>query len=131
MGEDMRFPWLFLVSILGASAVILGAVGAHVVRGDEIAEGRQNTALMYHMFSLLPITIAAFLSHQSAAKNWLATLSAGLSSVGVILFSGSLYFLAWSGTSLGFNITPTGGLFLIAGWLVLAVASFQKNARTD
>ncbi|MBV1889169.1 MAG: DUF423 domain-containing protein [Proteobacteria bacterium] len=122
----MRISWLFLVSILGASAIIMGAVGAHVVHGDDVAEGRQNTALMYHMFGLLPMMIAVYLRDKSGGKNRLATASVILSSLGVICFSGSLYFLAWSGTSLGFNITPAGGLLLIGGWLVLAAASLKK-----
>ena len=44
---------------------------------------------------------------------------------GILLFSGSLYGLALSGVrALGF-ITPLGGLALIAGWIVLALAALK------
>jgi len=45
--------------------------------------------------------------------------------VGILLFSGSLYGLAFSGVRvLGF-VTPFGGLALIAGWIALALAALK------
>jgi uncharacterized membrane protein YgdD (TMEM256/DUF423 family) len=42
--------------------------------------------------------------------------------VGVIVFSGSLYALALSNFRWFGAITPLGGLGMLAGWLVLALA---------
>jgi uncharacterized membrane protein YgdD (TMEM256/DUF423 family) len=53
---------------------------------------------------------------------------------GIVLFSGSLYLLS-TASLLGISnlkwlgpITPIGGLFLIAGWLLLAF-SIAKNEK--
>ena len=50
--------------------------------------------------------------------------------IGIILFSGSLFLIATSGLTglspsyYGF-ITPVGGLFFIAGWLMLFLSTFR------
>jgi uncharacterized membrane protein YgdD (TMEM256/DUF423 family) len=41
---------------------------------------------------------------------------------GVILFSGSLYLLALTGMKIFGPITPIGGILLIAGWVLFAIA---------
>ena len=53
--------------------------------------------------------------------------------IGTVLFSGSLYLLATAkliglaGLSILGPITPIGGLFFIAGWLLLGYAGMKKN----
>lgn len=47
------------------------------------------------------------------AKSWL---------LGIVLFSGSLYGLVFSGISALGMITPLGGLAFISGWLLLFTA---------
>jgi uncharacterized membrane protein YgdD (TMEM256/DUF423 family) len=44
--------------------------------------------------------------------------------VGIVLFSGSLYLLAYTGIRWLGAITPLGGLSLLAGWVVLAIRGF-------
>jgi uncharacterized membrane protein YgdD (TMEM256/DUF423 family) len=48
--------------------------------------------------------------------------------LGVVVFSGSLYALALSGVRAWGAVTPVGGLFLIAGWALLA-ASVARGGR--
>ena len=62
------------------------------------------------------------------------TLWAGrLFIIGIILFSGSLYFLTWVKAAVipGYNyvgaITPFGGLAFIAGWICLFVSAIGKR----
>lgn len=43
-----------------------------------------------------------------------------LIAAGMIVFSGSLYVLALTGTKWLGAITPFGGLFMIVGWLLIA-----------
>ena len=45
-----------------------------------------------------------------------------IGAAGIVLFSGSLYLLALTGTRWLGAITPIGGLCFIAAWLVLATA---------
>lgn len=126
----MKFPWLIVAVLLGALAVIFGAIGAHIVHGDETATRYQATALNYHMFGLVPIVIADILIRRNPEQILFANLSALLCTLGVLMFSGSLYYLAWTGNSVGFNITPAGGMLMIVGWICLVVpviSDFKRN----
>ena len=42
-------------------------------------------------------------------------------SAGVVIFSGSLYALALTGTKALGAVAPVGGLLLMAGWVTLAI----------
>ena len=48
---------------------------------------------------------------------------------GIVLFSGSLYALALTGTRAWGAVTPLGGLCLLAGWAALAVALLRPGGR--
>jgi uncharacterized membrane protein YgdD (TMEM256/DUF423 family) len=47
--------------------------------------------------------------------------------LGVLLFSGSLYWLALSGPDFLGPVTPLGGVAFIAGWLALAVSALPRR----
>jgi uncharacterized membrane protein YgdD (TMEM256/DUF423 family) len=49
--------------------------------------------------------------------------------VGIVLFSGSLYLLAFTGTRALGMVTPFGGVAFIAGWACLAWAAWGSGAR--
>ena len=105
----------------GAAAVMLGAFGAHALRGRLDAAALQiwHTAVEYqfwHALALLAIASAA--PHRS--RLWSAVIVSFV--FGILLFSGSLYLLALGAPHwLGF-VTPFGGGALILGWLLLAAA---------
>lgn len=108
-----------------ALATILGALGAHGLRGHLAPERLEvyDTAVRYHFFNALGL-LAIGLALRSVDSGALR-FSAALIIAGVVLFSGSLYALALGGpTLLGF-VTPFGGLALIAGWLTFAVAIWR------
>ncbi|MGI8548131.1 MAG: DUF423 domain-containing protein, partial [Gemmatimonadaceae bacterium] len=54
------------------------------------------------------------------AAGWLMT-------VGIVLFSGSLYLLAITGVRWLGAVTPLGGLAFIAAWLLLAIGAFRTS----
>jgi uncharacterized membrane protein YgdD (TMEM256/DUF423 family) len=121
--------WILITgALLGAAAVATGAFGAHALQGllDERARGWYDTAVTYHARHALAIVacglatlFAGFVGDNSAATGWLQA-SAICFLIGIALFSGSLYTMAFTGmTRLGM-ITPVGGIFLIAAWLLLA-----------
>ena len=64
----------------------------------------------------LGILIASVMGRTSAVSEWACWALAA----GVLIFSGSLYLLAVTGTRMLGAITPIGGLCFIAGWLLLA-----------
>ncbi|HET7086267.1 MAG TPA: DUF423 domain-containing protein [Rhizomicrobium sp.] len=121
--------WLFLASITGALGVILAAFGEHALaaRLAPAALAAFATAARYQLIHALAMGLAA-LAARGAAKV-LAERAALLFLAGILLFSGSLYGLALTGLHvLGF-VTPLGGLALIAGWIVLALAALKWEDR--
>jgi len=130
MGVCMKFPWLVIAALMGGSAVVLGAVGAHVVAGDDTARRYHDMAVSYQMYHVPALIAVSVLLYRGGRGAVAASLAGMLITFGVFLFSGSLYYLAWTGEAVGYNITPTGGMGLILGWLVLAIGAVQ-NWRSD
>jgi uncharacterized membrane protein YgdD (TMEM256/DUF423 family) len=118
---------LLIVGSLNAFlAVALGAFGAHALRGtisDAMLEV-YKTGVQYQMAHALGLILIALLSERMADVR-LARLSGVLLTVGIVLFSGSLYALALTGTRIFGAITPLGGLCFLAGWALLVVAALR------
>ena len=113
-----------LAGIAGASAVLLGAFGAHALRGVLDASGAElwHTAVNYHAWHALALVLAAGFGRGRSGRIAIAAFA-----IGIVLFSGSLYALAlgaprWCGV-----ITPFGGLAFVAGWLALGRTLCLRN----
>lgn len=104
----------------GASAVLLAALGAHVLRNDVAASlpGVWQTAVRFQFWHALALALCASLSRRSHA----ARLGAALFAWGILLFCGSLYALALGAPHVVGVVTPLGGIALVAGWVALGVA---------
>ncbi|MGE5794797.1 MAG: DUF423 domain-containing protein [Bacteroidota bacterium] len=120
-------PAAKLFVILGALAaalgVALGAFGAHALKARLSADmlAAWQTAVQYHLWHALGLVAIGLLA-QHLPASVPVRIAGWLMLAGIVLFSGSLYALALSGTrSLG-AITPFGGGCLIVAWLVLAFA---------
>ena len=105
-----------------ALAVIFGAFGAHALRErlDTYSRGVYETAVMYHFFHALGLLIVSLMPKSGFLSQTQAFWICALLASGIVLFSGSLYVLAITRVPALGAITPFGGLFFIAGWLVLA-----------
>jgi uncharacterized membrane protein YgdD (TMEM256/DUF423 family) len=55
--------------------------------------------------------------------------SAILLTLGIVLFSGSLYVMAFTGIRWLGAVTPFGGVAFIGGWVWLFLAFFEKKQR--
>ncbi len=123
----MHKGFLITASLLGALSVILGAFGAHALKkiAPEDALPIFETAVRYQFYHVFALVIAGILyqSHSNAFVQWAGNCFV----IGILFFSGSLYLLTYAKavSSSSFNwagpVTPLGGLFLIAGWILLAV----------
>lgn len=107
----------------GATAIVLGAFGAHALK-EKLPEASLavfETGVKYQMYHALFLLFAGIMPMVSlGAKRAILWLTI----IGVVLFSGSLYLLSCQ-TVLQANfkflgpVTPIGGLLLIMAWIVL------------
>ncbi len=103
-----------LAALSGASAVLLGAFGAHALKGLEPALlSTWTTASHYHLAHSIVMLHAASKSPEG--------LAARLLGAGTLLFSGSLYLLVLTRFKPLGAVTPIGGLLLAGGWAALAL----------
>ena len=114
--------FLLLGATLGFLGVAIGAFGAHGLRNrlgpDMLAVFETGVRYqMYHVFALL--IVSAAIGHLGNAR--LLVTAGWLFFGGVLLFSGSLYALALTGTGMLGAITPIGGLLFLSGWACLAL----------
>jgi uncharacterized membrane protein YgdD (TMEM256/DUF423 family) len=77
--------------------------------------------VQYHLWHALGLVAVGLLA-QHLPASVPVRVAGWLMLVGIVLFSGSLYALALSGTRWLGAITPFGGACFILGWLVLVVA---------
>ena len=117
----MHKNFLLIAAIFGFLGVAFGAFGAHGLRSrltpDMLAVFEIGVRYqMYHVFALL--AVAAAIGHFGQVK--LLTIAGWSFIAGTIIFSGSLYALALTGTGMFGAITPIGGLGFLIGWACLA-----------
>ncbi|WP_428330928.1 DUF423 domain-containing protein [Mucilaginibacter sp.] len=128
----MKRKIIITAAVFGALAVIAGAFGAHGLEGKLTPKSFEvwHTAVQYqfyHVFALL------FLSTLTRYKTGLVKNCYNLFTLGVILFSGSLYLLAfsqmfnWQVMNFIGPVTPLGGLLLIGGWVTLGIAALTNK----
>ncbi|WP_458071684.1 DUF423 domain-containing protein [Rhodanobacter sp. BL-MT-08] len=119
MRQVVRTRIALLAGTAGASAVLLGAFGAHALQKmlDPHSLELWHTAVNYHIWHALALAAAVGLGAGRSRR--VAIMAFAL---GIVLFSGSLYALAlgaprWTGI-----ITPFGGLAFIIGWIALGLS---------
>lgn len=109
---------------LGILAIILGAFGAHAFKRI-LSEEKVNSfevGVRYQMYAALTLL---FLSQSTLIDPKFTSWGFYGILIGTLLFSGSIYLLAfkdyWQAPKLRFlgPITPLGGLLMILGWLSL------------
>jgi len=108
-------------SLFGTTAVMIGAFGAHALRKILEASGRSETfetAVKYQFYHAIALVLVGIIMF-NVNQRWL--IYSGYSFIGgMLIFSGSLYLLCFTGITKFGMITPVGGLLMIIGWLLLA-----------
>ncbi len=117
-----------ITAILGFLGVACGAFGAHALKVTLANSGHTTTwqtAVLYHLLHSVALlaTLGASVQRPSLRRAQLCW------TIGVVLFSGSLYFLALGGPRWFGPITPLGGLFLLAGWVFVFLAYRTPPAK--
>jgi uncharacterized membrane protein YgdD (TMEM256/DUF423 family) len=126
----MERLWLTSAAVHGFLAVALGAFGAHGLKSKLAALvdgtdrlGWWQTAAQYHLAHALAFGLVAYVTGRFGGNA--SNVSGALLHAGIVLFSGSLYVMALTGTRALGVVTPLGGLCLLGAWLALGLASFR------
>jgi uncharacterized membrane protein YgdD (TMEM256/DUF423 family) len=119
-------------AIFGLLAVVLGAFGAHGLKPLLDADKMHvyETGITFQFYHSLALLVLGIL--YKSFPNKMMRAATGFFISGVVLFSGSLYvmaFLSIAGTSIGAAgfITPIGGVMLILGWLMMFIGFSTPN----
>ena len=117
---------LFLLggSAFGFLSVALGAFAAHALkeRFDAYSLGVFQTGVQYQFFHSLALLLVGILALQTQTSYRLTGLCFLF---GIVVFSGSLYLLAFTGVKWLGAITPLGGVAFLVGWLSLFLTIFK------
>jgi uncharacterized membrane protein YgdD (TMEM256/DUF423 family) len=112
-------------AIFGGLSVAAGAFGAHALRAQ--LEPRMlevfETAVRYQMYHALALFAAAWVYQQTEAQA--AQVAGWAFLAGILLFSGSLYAMVFTGIRALGAVTPLGGAAFVVGWAALAVAALK------
>jgi uncharacterized membrane protein YgdD (TMEM256/DUF423 family) len=124
--------WLSFCAGNGFLAVAFGAFGAHALRGrfEGTADGARrlewwHTGASYHLAHALALGIAALVLERTASSA--AAAAAWAFTLGILLFSGSLYLMTLTGWRALGAVTPFGGLALLAGWALLFWSALKSQ----
>lgn len=114
---------LAAAALFGGLAVILGAFAAHALesRLDPQELRTFETAVRYQMYHALALGLCAgAASRGRGAAAWCFT-------AGITIFSGSLYFLVFTGATWLGAVTPFGGILFVAGWVLLGLSALRHD----
>lgn len=110
-------------AVLGFLAVACGAFGAHGLEGRVSPEGLGwwQTASQY----LLAHAVAVLACGLSGRGGLIASGGWAMA-IGAVVFAGTLYAMALGAPRWLGAVTPLGGLGMLAGWAMIAVAAFKS-----
>lgn len=129
----MHVKFIRWAALFGVLAVSIGAFGAHGLKPhlDAYQLGIFEKGVQYQFYHTLALLALGLISGQSGS-NRILEWGGRLFAIGIVFFSGSLYFLAcrdllsfpvgWLGP-----VTPLGGLCFIGGWLALFAGMAKKS----
>ncbi len=115
-------------ALFGGLSVAIGAFAAHGLKQvlDAKALGWMATGAQYQMNHALVLLIIGFAVKQW--PHWMGLKAAAMSfSMGILLFSGSLYLMAATQIKALGIITPIGGMAFLIGWGYLAYAALKPK----
>ena len=123
MEVGMARWWLLIGSIAGFLGVAGGAFGAHALKARLSARMLANfeTGTLYLLVHAVALTVVGVLASRPGAPD--LKLVGGAFTIGMVIFTGTLWLMALTDARWLGAITPIGGSALIVGWASLAVAA--------
>ena len=114
--------WIIIGGISGFLAVALGAFGAHGLKQHLTPEMLEiyKTGVFYHLIHSVVLFAIGLSSLEKFNK------SAIFFSIGILLFSFSLYLYSVTAVMIFAFITPLGGVSLLIGWAMVVYAGVKS-----
>ena len=140
--------WLLLGAMFGGLSVGLGAFAAHgldkvfaekyagqtrVVAGETVPLSKKflgdfKTGAEYQMSHSLALLAVGLLAQRRSSVR--LVIAGTAFTLGIVLFSGSLYVLTLTGVTKWGMVTPLGGVAFLVGWFALALEAAIGNELT-
>lgn len=120
--------WIIVGGITGFLGVALGAFGAHVLEPKLSPEmiSIYNKGILYHLIHSVVILSIALIGKDRFYK------CALFFTIGIVLFSFSLYLFSTTQIVTFALITPLGGISFLVGWLLILIEGFKlKKEEKD
>jgi len=119
--------WLVIGSVAGMIGVAGGAFGAHALKArlPEAQLANFDTGTRYLLAHAVALLVVGVLARGTDSTG--LTIAGGAFTIGMLVFTGSLWVLSITGMKWLGAITPIGGLALIAGWIALAVTTARST----
>ncbi|MGF1601055.1 MAG: DUF423 domain-containing protein [Thermosynechococcaceae cyanobacterium] len=120
--------FLALGAIFGGLSVAGGAFASHALQGRLSERSLEifETGTRYQMYHALALILVALLLLNNESEGQSLLMASGTAmTIGVLLFSGSLYALSFTDIKILGAITPLGGVAFLIGWGCLAIAAFK------
>lgn len=131
----MKNRWLFIAALSGFFCVAFGAFAAHALEHSLseqsliwIEKGMKYQ--LFHTVTLMGLGLFQLVNNQQnppACRAKALSLIGTSWTLGILLFSGSLYALALGASRLFIWTTPIGGTLFLVGWAVLIFISFKQR----
>lgn len=117
----------FIAALQGFLAVALGAFGAHALKSRITPQMLEvwQTAVQYQFFHAVTLFALALYWRHTALTGWWQSAFWAFC-IGVVLFCGSLYWLALGGPRWLGPVTPLGGAAFLVGWFCLMVGALAR-----
>jgi uncharacterized membrane protein YgdD (TMEM256/DUF423 family) len=123
----MRQFFISCGAVSAAVSVILGAFGAHGLKTRLTPEvlATFETGVQYQFYHSLGLILVGVVLHTVRASTMIS-VAGGLMLAGILLFSGSLYLICFTGIRSFGMVAPIGGTAFIAAWLLLAIGVLRS-----
>lgn len=118
----MKSKWITIGAVFGFLGVAIGAFGAHSLKPlltPETIETYKTGVLYQLIHSLVILGIGLYDNKKFSIAGWFFSL-------GIILFSFSLYTYSLTNNASFVIVTPFGGVCFLAGWLMIIINSLRK-----
>jgi uncharacterized membrane protein YgdD (TMEM256/DUF423 family) len=118
--------FFLLGAVFGGLGVALGAFGAHALRAalSPADLATFEIGVRYQLVHAVALLAVAWATTQWSSAT--VSLAGWAFTVGIVVFSGSLYTLVLTGQRWLGAITPIGGVAFLLGWGLLAWTAFRS-----